>query len=71
MTPLSRSSASESCEDIATSEFDEILSMFSREAILAILAFGDIEDALKENKQIMHIHMDVQNQIRLNVDLLE
>lgn len=42
----SRSSASESCEAIATSEFDEILIMLSREAILDILALGDSEDAL-------------------------
>nr|GMD96348.1 hypothetical protein Iba_chr15bCG3910 [Ipomoea batatas] len=44
----SRSSASESCEAIETSEFDEMLSICSREAILAILALGDIEDALKQ-----------------------
>lgn len=49
--PRSRSSASESCEAIATSEFDEILSMLSREAILAILAFGDIEDALEADQE--------------------
>jgi len=42
----SLSSASESCEAIATSELDDMLSIFSREAIRAILAFGDREDSL-------------------------
>lgn len=44
----SRSSASESCEAIATREFDDMLNMFSSEDILAILAFGDMEEALKK-----------------------
>ena len=42
----SRSSASESCEAIATSELDDMLSIFSSEDILATLAFGDMVDAL-------------------------
>lgn len=45
--PRSRSSASESCEAMATSELDDMLSILSREDILAILAFGDMEEALK------------------------
>ena len=44
----SLSSASDSWEAIATSELDDILSMFSSEDILAILAFGDMEDALRK-----------------------
>lgn len=44
----SRSSASESCDAIATSELDDMLSMFSSEDILAILAFGDIEHTLQD-----------------------
>lgn len=42
----SRSSASESCEAIATREFEDMLSMFSSDVILAILAVGDIEETL-------------------------
>ena len=42
----SRSSASESCEAIDTSELDDMLSIFSSEDILDTLAFGDMEDAL-------------------------
>ena len=42
----SRSSASESWEAIATSELDDMLSIFSSEDILATLAFGDMVDAL-------------------------
>lgn len=49
----SRSSASESWEAIATSELEAILSMLSRDDILAILAFGDMEEALnKKGKAI-------------------
>lgn len=47
MKPRSRSSASDSWEAMATKEFDEMLSIFSRDDILAILAFGDIDDALE------------------------
>lgn len=49
----SRSSASESCEAIATSELEAILSMLSREDILAILAFGDMEDALNKKGKVL------------------
>ena len=42
----SRSSASESCEAIATREFEDMLIMFSSDVTLAILAVGDIEDTL-------------------------
>lgn len=48
----SRSSASDNCEAIDTSEFDEMLNMLSNEDILAILASGDKEQALKQ--QINH-----------------
>lgn len=44
--PRSLSSASESCEAIAVSAFEDMLSMFSREAILSFLAFGDIDNNL-------------------------
>jgi hypothetical protein len=52
----SRSSASESCEAIATSELDVMLNMFSRDDILAVLAFGDIEDALKSRKDMLRYY---------------
>ena len=42
----SLSSASESCEAIAMSAFEDMLSMFSREVILAILAFGDMDSLI-------------------------
>lgn len=53
---LSRSSASESWEAIATSELDDMLNMLSSEAILAILAFGDMEDALRRMTGVNNIH---------------
>ena len=43
----SRSSASESCDAIATRELEDIPSMFSSEDILAVLALGDNDDALE------------------------
>lgn len=43
-----------------TNEFDEIFSMLSREAILAILAFGDMEDALKREGTNWEFIMEIQ-----------
>nr|GMD94605.1 hypothetical protein Iba_chr15aCG4170 [Ipomoea batatas] len=66
----SRSSASESCEAIETSEFDEMLSICSREAILDILALGDIEDALKQ-MQINMLRPCLLFNLVLQLDLVE
>lgn len=60
----SRSSASDSWEAIATSEFEDMLSMFSREDILDIRAFGDMDETLKwrEGKNISQFDIpNVQN----------
>jgi len=53
----SRSSASESCEAIATRELDDMLNMFSSDDFLAILAFGDIEEALTRRKDTLRYIM--------------
>lgn len=67
----SRSSASESCEAIDTRELDEILNMFSSDDILAILAFGDIEDALnkqfKQMKSLFLINLDHKSRLTRNL----
>lgn len=45
-TARSLSSASESCEAIALRAFKDMFSMFSKEAILAILTVGDMDNNL-------------------------
>lgn len=59
--PRSRSSASESCEAMATSELDDMLSIPSREDILAILAFGDMEEALESKSKEQHKNIEYVN----------
>lgn len=56
----SLSSASESWEAIATRVFEDIVTMFSSDAILACLAFGDKVFALRNKmQQYKHKYLDV------------